>query len=196
MAPSSSTLMEAIVRLTPSLLIVGVAGAAVVGAVTATALNTHMITVRLPDGGVERVIYTGAVAPRIAVAAAQPPGPAFWADDGAFDEAAFAAMDRDMALMLPRMRAMPIGPFVAFDDSGLSMASALQGGHVCARSIEITALADGQRPRVVTHTAGDCGPSAAPAAAPTHKPTPPPGAAGLVTATYATPQAETPKKAA
>jgi hypothetical protein len=169
-------------RVSRTLLFTAVAAAAVAGVATAAALNTHTLTVRLPDGGVERIIYTGNVAPRVEVAPSVAAVPVVWPSLAGFDDTAFAAidqmsarMDREMAAMLRQADAMEAralaGPnaltSVSTGDTpsgarSLSYISTLSGGGVCSRSVEITSTGDGQAPRVVKRSSGDCGASAAP----------------------------------
>ncbi len=166
-------------RLTRTLLIAGVAATVVAGVATAAALHTHTLTVRLPDGGVERIVYTGDVAPRVEVA---PAAPIVWAGEPGFDDAAFAAMDqisaqmdREMAAMLRQADALQAsvmagaGPLTFASTGDLPpgaqsfyYVSTLSGAGVCSRSVEITSTGDGREPRVVSHSSGDCGTSAAP----------------------------------
>jgi hypothetical protein len=169
-------------RITPPLVIGGVAAIAIVGA-AAAALNTHVLTVRLPGGGVERIVYTGNVAPRIEMAPAGAPDPIAWSDAPAFNDAAFAAMDRMSAQMDREMEAMfrpadslrmrawsdPAGVTFASNDGmpagaqSFSFVSTMSGAGVCSRSVEITSSGNGQKPRVVSHSSGACGTADAPA---------------------------------
>jgi hypothetical protein len=168
-------------RLTPTLLIAGVAAAVVAGVATAAALNTHSLTVRLPGGGIERIVYTGNVAPRVEVAPTAAV-PIVWAGAPGFDDTAFAAMDRISAQMDREMAAMlgqagPLesgamagaGPLTFASTGGLpaggqsfSFVSTVSGQGVCSRSVEITSAGDGRQPRVVSRSSGNCGTSAAP----------------------------------
>ena len=169
-------------RITRTLLVAGVAVAAIAGVATAAALNTHTLTLRLPDGGVERIIYTGNVAPRVEVGPAEAADPIAWQGGPGFDDTAFVAMDRISAQMDREMAAMiqqadaaesraiaQSGPltFASTGDApagarSFSFVSTSSGGGVCSRSIEITSDGDGQKPRVVSQSAGACATSAAP----------------------------------
>ncbi len=166
--------------LTRTLLIAGVAATVIAGIATAAALNTHALTVRLPGGGIERIVYTGDVAPRVVVAPAA--APIVWAAGPGFDDTAFAAMDqisaqmdREMAAMLRQAEAIEstglagAGPLTVASTADLppgarsySFVSTTSGAGVCSRSVEITATGDGREPRVVSHSSGSCGTSAAP----------------------------------
>ena len=152
-------------RITRTLLIAGVAAAAIAGVATAAALNTHTLTVRLPDGGVERIVYTGNVAPRVEVAPAGASLPVVWAAQPGFDETAFAAMDRISAQMDQEMAAMfrqadalqaralsgPDGLTTASTADlpagaqSFSFVSTMSGAGVCSRSVEITSTGEGSR---------------------------------------------------
>jgi hypothetical protein len=169
-------------RITQTLLIAGVAAAAIAGVATAAALNTHTLTVRLPGGGVERIIYTGNVAPRVEVAPMGAPVPVVWAAEPGFDDTAFAAMDqmsaqmdREMAAMFQQVDALESRAVASQRDlrsvstadmpagaQSFSFVSTMSGGGVCSRSVEITSTGHGQKPRVVSQTSGNCGTSAAP----------------------------------
>ena len=193
-------------RITRTLLVAGVAAAAIAGVAAAAALNTHTLTVRLPDGGVERIIYTGNVAPRVEVATAGAPVPILWPGPAGFDDTAFAAMDRISAQMDREMAAMfrqadALGSQAATDPGGVTFASTaglpagaqsfsfvatMSGAGVCSRSIEITSTGEGRKPRVVSHSSGNCGTSSAPTPSQSSDAAPAvtPDRAGLVKASY------------
>jgi hypothetical protein len=169
-------------RTTRTLLVVGVAALAIAGVATAAAINTHTLTVRLPDGGVERIIYTGNVAPRVEVAPPVAATSGAWQSAAVFDDPAFAAMDQISAQMDREMAAMigqadtlgsrtlaGSGPLTIASTGDLpagaqsfSFVSTSSGGGVCSRSVEITSAGEGQKPRVVSQSFGHCGASAAP----------------------------------
>jgi len=191
-------------RITRTLLIAGVAAAAIAGVATAAALNTHTLTVRLPDGGVERIVYTGNVAPRVEVAPAGASLPVVWAAQPGFDETAFAAMDRISAQMDQEMAAMfrqadalqaralsgPDGLTTASTADlpagaqSFSFVSTMSGAGVCSRSVEITSTGQGEKPRVVRQTSGNCGPSTAPTMSRSLDTAPAPEAGSLVNTSY------------
>lgn len=58
-------------RIIPIALLAGVGSVALVGAAAAQDLSAHRMTVRLPNGAIEQIQYSGDVAPRITIA---PPG--------------------------------------------------------------------------------------------------------------------------
>jgi hypothetical protein len=168
-------------RITRTFVIAGVAASAIAGVAAAAALNTHTLTVRLPDGGVERIIYTGNVAPRVEVAPVTASVPVMWSGVPGFDDTAFAAMDRISAQMDREMAAMvrqadALGSGALVDPGAVTFASTaglpagaqsfsfvstMSGGGVCSRSVEITSTGEGQKPRVVSHASGNCGGSSA-----------------------------------
>ena len=169
-------------RITRTLLIAGVAAAAIAGVAAAAALNTHTLTVRLPNGGVERITYTGDVAPRVEVATAGAPVPIVWSGQPGFDDTAFAAMDQMSAQMDQEMVAMfrqadalearalsgPDGLTTASTAAmpagaqSFSFVSTMSGAGVCSRSVEITSTGRGEKPRVVRQTSGNCGTAGTP----------------------------------
>jgi hypothetical protein len=158
---------------------------------------SHVLTIRLPDGQVEQIRYSGDVPPAIMI------GPGGAAMPGAVEpfaaDPAFAALDRmeammgqQSAAMLREADAMAHAAFAgadrpipaALDDimrhgmtPGEFSSAILVGdgaGNICTRSVTITAL-NGQAPHVVSHTSGNCG-AAGGAATPAQMPdvTPPP----------------------
>jgi hypothetical protein len=164
------------------------------------AAHDHVLTVRLPDGSVEQIHYSGDVAPKVAVApgglgvfAPMPGfGPASADSPFAMLNRLSAQMDQQMAEMMRNAPPMPtlaapgamqraaagqeaaLGQLPAGTES-YSFVSSVNGGHACSRSVQITSQGAGQAPRVVTQTSGDCGGGqAAPA------PQPAPTAAGAV----------------
>ncbi len=183
-------------------LLAGVAAIAIgaAGAAFAQSDNLHVMTVRLPDGSLAQIRYSGNVAPRVSfseapapidVAAAMPslfgPGSPF-----AAMERISAEMDREAAAMFRRadalaaeansgqlteaaLRTLPPG------SQSYTFVSTMSGNGVCSQSVEITGMGNGQPPRVVRHSSGDCGPMGGPAGGPTG------GTAGSVDLPTATP---------
>lgn len=127
------------------------------------------MTVRLPDGGLAQIQYSGNVPPRVSFA----PQPLAAAYDGAASPFAMferisAQMDRDMDAF---MSDVPMGRPLVNPDGMLnvdmrnvpagtvqySTVSTVGGnGNFCSRSVEITRAAPGERPHVVKHEFGDC----------------------------------------
>ena len=151
------------------------------GAALAQSPQAHTLTLALPGGGVEQILYTGSVAPQVYVSDA--PAPAFVALPSVFGAASpfaeleriSAAMDREAAQMLREAAAVSAAPGGApIDVAALanlpagsreySFISTMNGNGVCSRSVEITAEGNGAPPRVVTHSSGNCTAAAMPGA--------------------------------
>lgn len=178
-------------------LLAGVAAIAVVGLsglAHAQTSQVHVMTIRVPGGGVEHITYTGNVPPQVYVntvpqaAAAMPsifgPGSLF-----AQFERISEQMDRQVDALLRETAAMaaaqpPFGRLQATDfanlpagSQGYSFVSTMSGNGVCSQSMQITSTGNGP-PKVVTHTSGNCGPvggetgtvALPPAMAPQHGP--------------------------
>jgi hypothetical protein len=211
----SSTVKEIVMRITRIACLTGVAAAVLAGyASLAQALTpqiqTHVLTLRLPDGRIEQVRYVGDVPPTVTpgsdpVAASFEPMSAF-----AMMDRISAAMDRQAEALLrsidtARNNTGPnntgpnntgpnntgpnntgpgnTGPGVG----GFGLIPAMSGPGVCMRSVQITYTGNGQ-PHVVSQTSGDCGPAggqATPATLP-NPPAPKP-APNLVEAKNTTP---------
>ena len=125
-----------------------------VGAARAQSPETHVMTVRLPDGQLEQIRYTGNVAPTVIVAPETMAAFTAPADPFAMLERISAVMDRQEAAMLRTINSMavPGGP-------GFGVLPVMSGPGVCMRSVQITYTGNGGAPHVVSHTAGDCGPA-------------------------------------
>ena len=159
-----------------SALLAGAAAAAIgfSGAALAQSSDSHVMTVRLPDGGVAQIRYTGTVAPRVsfsdrpsAIEALAPmpllfgPGSPFAALDRISAE-----MDRQAAALFRQTDALTAsaGPLDAAalrnlpsGSQSYSFVSTLSGSGVCSESVQITAQGNGAPPRVVRHRSGNCG---------------------------------------
>jgi hypothetical protein len=148
------------------------------GAAFAQSANSDVMTVRLPDGGIAQIRYTGNVAPRVSFSEAPAPVEVFAPTPSLFgSDSPFAAMERisaemdrqatamfrqaDTLLVQPgsgqlteaALRSLPPG------SQSYSFVSTMSGSGVCSQSVEITSPGNGQKPRVVRHSSGDCGPS-------------------------------------
>ena len=152
-------------------LVAGIGTLAFAGMVSAQSL--HHMTVRLPDGTVAKIEYSGNVPPRIELLPAsaldsgfQP----FWGSGDPFF-AQFrqitAAMDRETDAMLRQAAAMmaraPANGMWRTDARDLppgtesySFTEVLGPNGVCSQSMTISAGRNG-RPRVVRHQSGNCG---------------------------------------
>ncbi len=195
-------------RIIQSLLIAGVAAVACAGvAAMAASPQPHVLTIRLADGSVEQIRYTGDVAPQVALSPGDARTALFGAPAGfgppaetspfALIAQMSAQMDRQMAEMMrnpPFMpKPSPAGPLAlqqaALGDSpagteSYSVVSTFSGGKACTRSVQITSQGPDQRPHVVSQSSGDCAAQtgAAPQPAPTESAPAPERAAGKVTA--------------
>ncbi len=149
-------------------LMAGIAAATLIGAgaARAAAPATHTMTIRLPDGGIAHIRYSGPVAPKVTFGTG-PVAAAFdgWASPLAAFHRVSLAMHREMATLLHEAdaatAAIPGHLFTAAlhhapaGMTGYSMVSTMVGGHVCMRSSETIVGKDGHT-KVVTHESGDC----------------------------------------
>ena len=192
------------------------AGAAVVtlgvGALAVTAaMNSHVLTVRLPDGTTEKIRYIGNTPPSVQLIADAGPG-AFadraFAGDPMFARLAqiSAEMDRQAAGMManldgpelatPRLAAQSLAPLTPAGLAGLpagahgyTRVSTLSAAGVCTHTYEYV-TGPNQAPKMTEHVSSGCKDSrvaAAPAAVPAQPaPTAPSASAspGLVQATF------------
>lgn len=165
----------------------GIAAIALAGfSVAAFGQNVHSMTVNLPGGGTEHIIYTGDHAPKVVIyhGSDNPFAPAYagW-------HSPFAALERISAEMRQRMNAlmretatMPLlpGPDRLMQTemrnmprgaNSLSVVSTMSGNHVCTHVTRITMDGHGKR-HVEQHTSGDCsatGPHAPASLSPTQE---------------------------
>jgi hypothetical protein len=155
-----------------TLLIDGVVVLALAAAVPAVAQNaqTRTLTIALPGGGTEQIVYTGSVAPEVVVSPAPAP---FMAMPMPGYDPAFAALDR-MAAALDRQADMMLreagglsrafgGAFSALPPgvSGYSVVSTFSSNGDCTRTTEVTYAGNGAAPRAISNTSGACGRSPA-----------------------------------
>jgi hypothetical protein len=166
-----------------SSLILAGAAVALAGATAVTAAacgNEHVLTVRLPDGSVEHVRYTGDVAPRIVLQPAAPAmsvGPlalfdtAFGADSPfAAMERVSAEMDRQADAMMRQASAMaaaqPAQPGAAPQMAVMVNAPAgarysyvsttTVNGKTCTTSVNMVSQGAGKAPQMLRNVSGDC----------------------------------------
>jgi hypothetical protein len=144
-------------RLSRTVLLAGTAalGLAGIGSLAeAQTSNTHVMTVQLPNGTVEQIRYSGDVPPQIVVV---PNAPSFESPFAALEQMT-AMMDRQAEAMMRSVRAMAMQPMPApMTEAAFGHVAA--GSGICMRSVQITYSGNGERPQVVSHTAGDCGPA-------------------------------------
>jgi len=162
-----------------SSVLAGVAAVALAGSAAMSAGKSpplHQMNLRLPDGGTVHVEYTGNVPPRVSVGRAplDMAWPSF-ADFGfgpSFSELQriSANMDRQMEMLLRQAESGMRQPMVGADNGlqtidadslppgtmSYSFVSSSDGRTSCSRMVEVTKPANGAKPKVVTHSSGDC----------------------------------------
>jgi hypothetical protein len=127
--------------------------------------DVHHMKVRLADGSVANIEYTGDVAPKISLAAPRPMdfaafGPQIgFAPGFAQIDAMMNAQMRQMQQQIGAMMAMPMGA-----NAPMEAAFGKGGGNFCAQSVRITTDANGKQ-NIERKTAGNCGGAAASAPA-------------------------------
>jgi hypothetical protein len=122
------------------------------GIAQAKSPETHVLTLRLPDGQTEQVRYVGNVPPTVILA---PDAMASWSEPAnpfAMLDQISAQMDRQAQTLLSEIDAMGAPQL-----TGFASIPAMAGPGVCMRSVEITYTGGGAAPHVVSHSAGDCG---------------------------------------
>ncbi len=169
----------------------GAAAIVAVGAGTTTfarEVQSHVMTVRLPDGSVEQIQYTGDTPPQVVVA----PAPVAIATPFFGPQAGFgpsfaelqrisAILDQQAAAMMRQIAAIPTMTGAAIGDlppgaSGYSYIATSSGNGVCTRSVQITYRGGDAKPQMVSHTSGNCGTDQEPAV-PSGLSAPPPATA-------------------
>jgi hypothetical protein len=114
--------------------------------------QAHILNVRLPNGQIEQIRYTGEVAPTVMLVPDGAAAPAFGPGSPfAMLERMSADMDRQAAAMFHDVDAMPM------DAGGFGVIPAMSGPGVCMRSVQVTYTGNGRAPHVVSQTSGDCG---------------------------------------
>lgn len=157
---------------------VAVALASLSGVATARDLNTHLMTVQLPGGGVAAIRYTGDVPPQVVLSPAPAelgslmPISSFFGPGSPFTmlDRISAAMDREAASLMRQAEMLANAPAFAANQpieaalgnlppgtQSYTMVSTWSGNGVCTQSVEITSPANGGQPRVVSHSSGNCG---------------------------------------
>ena len=147
------------------------AGAALVAG--ALAQSSHVLTVQLPGGTVEKIRYSGDTPPQVFLDPDS--GPADWFGPNS-PFAAFDRMSEELDQRAARLFEQAAGmagnepsdqdQLIEAYSGGLpveaqsySIVSTFTSNGACGRSVEIASRGDGQR-RVVAHSFGDCGPRA------------------------------------
>lgn len=127
--------------------------------------QSHVLTLRLPDGQVEQIRYAGDVPPVVIVAPETEATAFYQTSPFAMLNQIEAAMDRQAEAMFQNINTLMVQTAGAFGS-----VPAMFGPGVCMRSVEISYSGNGQAPHVVSRSSGDCGPGnaeATPAARPT-----------------------------
>jgi hypothetical protein len=131
--------------------------------------NVHHMTVRLADGSVANIAYTGDVAPKISIVPQRSLAdfaPGFMPFDG-FQQID-AMMNAQMRAMQQQINAMMAMPFAANAPIEAAFGK-MPAGSFCAQSVRITTDANGKR-NIERKTAGNCGGGAASSAPAAHAP--------------------------
>lgn len=138
--------------------------------------SLHAMTIRLPGGAIERIQYTGDVAPRVDVRSDPfeerwPNAAIFWSTPSSFAalERYSAEMNRQMDLLFRQAQALALAPLPnpgSVTETGLrnlppgtrsyTFASTFTGKGVCTQSVQITAPVNGGKPQIVSRKSGDC----------------------------------------
>ena len=120
---------------------------------------SHVMTLRLPDGQIEQVRYTGNVPPTVIVAPDAIAASAVAGDPFTMLDRISARMDRQAEILFREIDAMAPGQF-----GGFATIPAAAAPGVCMQSVQISFDGRGAAPHVVSHSSGNCGLGAAPAA--------------------------------
>ncbi len=136
----------------------------------AEAADAHVMSVRLPGGGVEQVQYTGNVAPEVVVLP-DDSLPAFFGPDSPFAllDRISAQMERQADALFRQVETMAALPMLAPGQvteasfanlppgvHGYFYSATLSGNGGCVHSMQMTSMGKGQKPRVVSETSGNC----------------------------------------
>jgi hypothetical protein len=180
MAQPVFSFREMVMRTLRTAFLAGVAASVIglSGAALAQTPRTHVMTVRLPGGGLAQIRYTGDVAPQIVFDEAPAMGDVLSPNSLFGASSPFAMLDRIAAEMDRRAAAMfrqadalaaqarsgqpteaAFGNLPAGSQS-YSSVSTISGNGVCTQSVEITSQGNGAAPRVVRRSSGNCGPEA------------------------------------
>ncbi len=159
-------------RIAKSMLAAGIAAIVLAGSsgiALANGAKLNTMKVRLPDGGVAVVQYSGNVPPQISFGAAPIASQVFGFDlpFAELDQIS-AQMNREMNALMQDTSAFALplaapGPLFEADLKNIpqgtvaySMTSTISGNGTCMRSMEITRSADSKAPKVVSHSSGNC----------------------------------------
>lgn len=160
-------------------LFIGAAAIAVIGltgAAVAEIKHSHVMQIRLPDGSLEQIRYTGDTPPVVRLQPGGAPIAYAWPEDVFGLDSPFAAlerlsaqMDRDAAVLFQQAQDIP-DPLIAWPGgltqvdlgklppgmSGYSVVSTVSDGRVCTRTVQYGPSGSSGRLTAVTHVSGDC----------------------------------------
>ena len=168
-------------RIIPTALLAGVGSLALIGAAFAhTPTPTHHVSIRLPNGAVEEIEYSGNIAPHIsfrqapAIQTAYPSPFAMFGPNSPFAamERISAEMNREAAQLMQQVNAIAAAPLpgpgrlMSADArnmppgaKGYSFVATLSPNGVCTQSREIITAGPGKAPRMISRSSGSCSPS-------------------------------------
>lgn len=180
-------------RLGSKMLLAGLGTLAVTGVAAAAEQKMHVLKVKMPDGTVERIRYTGDVPPRLVFVPVQRIRlPARIADEALVDpflsfDRIFAEMNRRSDAMLRQAAAMGAkaratpGHVTTISTGSLPPGAVHYSAYTvttsqgaCSRSVQISSQGEGKPAKVVTQASGNCAAAPRAPAAP-QKPAAPAG---------------------
>jgi hypothetical protein len=140
----------------------------------------HDMTLRLPNGGLERIAYSGNVAPKITIVPEEEmffvPAGVWWSvpslDSVSSDlQGIDAAMNQHLVATLQEMNRLTatspkninesVQPMPAGSED-FAIVTTTNGHQGCTREMQIIGLGLGKTPKIVSHSSGDCAGVAAP----------------------------------
>ena len=136
----------------------------------------HQLVVRLPGGGTEQLSFTGDVAPQIVFLQTPRmfmPTAGYWSQFAGLDRISVemnqmaVAIDRQMTVAMRDLQSVPFADQNGVVDTAIrswpagaesySFVSTINGRNVCTREVQITGMGNGAKPKVVSHSSGNCG---------------------------------------
>lgn len=163
-------------RFLPTVVVAGIGSLALAG--SAIAQTTHTMDVRLPDGSLEQIQYSGNTPPQVEITPAQTfarvmgiPGWAFGPTSPFAEmQRIVAEANRQTAAMLRQAAALAAQPLP--DSNGaisidladapagmrvMTFSTRYTGNGVCTTDMEVTSIGPHGRPHVISHRSGECG---------------------------------------
>lgn len=163
-------------RFLSTVVIAGIGSLALAGSALAQA--AHTMNVRLPDGSLEQIQYSGNTPPRVVIAPVPAFAPVMGVPDWAFGPVSpFAEMrriaveaNRDAAAMWRQAEALAAQPLPGPNSPiSIDLANAPAGTRVftfsaryaangaCTENTEVMSIGPNRKPRVISQRSGDCG---------------------------------------